>query len=117
MDQPKPKDGKETVMPHLTEEFSKMAKLRYDLGIERYGKPLQTFNGRDAGQDAMEEWFDLGIYLKQQRMEYVSLQAENILLHQYIKYCSQFMRGGVSFQTWIDQWNSVPKIIGGDEPK
>ena len=82
--QPMPKDGKEIVMPHLVEEFNQMAKLRYEVGIERYGTPLKIFNGRDAGQDAAEELFDLAIYLKQLRMEKKSLEAENTLLKMYV---------------------------------
>lgn len=39
--------------------------VRRKLGIERYGRPVQTFNGRDALQDAYEEALDLAVYLKQ----------------------------------------------------
>jgi hypothetical protein len=91
--QPMPKDGKEIVMPHLVKEFNQMAELRYKVGLERYGKPLQTFNGRDSGQDLVEELFDACIYAKQLRMEHQSLQAENILLHKY----SAFLRTEASF--------------------
>lgn len=35
------------------------------LGIERYGTPLQAFNGRDALVDAYQEALDLAIYLRQ----------------------------------------------------
>ncbi len=35
------------------------------LGINRYGTPLQTENGRDALQDAYEEALDLCVYLRQ----------------------------------------------------
>lgn len=40
-------------------------KQRKQIGIERYGTPLQAFNGRDALQDAYEEAIDLCMYLKQ----------------------------------------------------
>lgn len=38
---------------------------RTQVGIERYGTPLQPFNGRDALRDAYEEALDLATYLKQ----------------------------------------------------
>lgn len=38
---------------------------RNRFGIEKYGTPLQAFNGRDALQDAYEEVLDLAVYLKQ----------------------------------------------------
>lgn len=42
---------------------------RVEVGVERYGKPLSTFNGRSADQDAIEEALDLMLYLKQWEME------------------------------------------------
>lgn len=38
---------------------------RRRLGIERYGTPVQPFNGRDALVDAYQESLDLLVYLKQ----------------------------------------------------
>lgn len=38
---------------------------RKRVGIERYGTPLQAFNGRDALRDAYEEALDLCQYLRQ----------------------------------------------------
>lgn len=42
---------------------------REQLGIERYGTPLQPHNGRDALRDAYEEALDLACYLKQVLIE------------------------------------------------
>ena len=42
---------------------------RIKIGVERYGTPLQTFNGRNADLDAYEEAMDLTIYLKQRLIE------------------------------------------------
>lgn len=42
---------------------------RRRLGIERYGHPLETHNGRNARIDAFEELLDLQNYLKQAAME------------------------------------------------
>ena len=38
-----------------------------EVGTERYGTPLQTFNGRDVLQDIVEEARDLFVYLAQAR--------------------------------------------------
>lgn len=37
---------------------------REQVGIQRYGTPLQAFNGRDALWDAYEEALDLVVYLR-----------------------------------------------------
>ena len=42
---------------------------REQLGIQRYGTPLQPHNGRDADQDAYEEALDLTCYLRQRIAE------------------------------------------------
>ena len=38
---------------------------RRQLGISRYGTPLQAHNGRDALRDAYEECLDMACYLRQ----------------------------------------------------
>jgi hypothetical protein len=48
---------------------------RKQLGISRYGRPLETHNGRDALQDAWEEAVDLAVYLTQVRMERADARA------------------------------------------
>jgi hypothetical protein len=42
---------------------------REQLGVSRYGTPLQTHNGRNALVDAYEECLDLCMYLKQRILE------------------------------------------------
>lgn len=42
---------------------------RRDHGIRKYGRPLETNNGRDALKDAWEEVVDLFAYLTQMRLE------------------------------------------------
>jgi hypothetical protein len=39
--------------------------VRLQVGIQRYGTPLQPHNGRDALRDAYEEALDLACYLRQ----------------------------------------------------
>lgn len=46
-----------------------MLEERKALGIERYGTPLQAFNGRDVVRDATEECLDLVTYLFQAILE------------------------------------------------
>jgi hypothetical protein len=39
-------------------------KARNEFGKQKYGTPLQAFNGRDALKDAYEEALDLCVYLR-----------------------------------------------------
>lgn len=42
---------------------------RLEKGVETYGTPLTTFNGRNSLLDAYEEVLDLAMYIKQKLME------------------------------------------------
>lgn len=42
---------------------------RRQVGIERYGTPLQPHNGRDVLQDLYEELLDAACYVKQAMVE------------------------------------------------
>jgi hypothetical protein len=64
-DQPLPEPGQANVQDALIEAIRK----RQELGIRRYGRPLETHNGRDALRDAWEEAVDLASYLTQALME------------------------------------------------
>jgi hypothetical protein len=46
---------------------------RKAVGIERYGTPLQPFNGRNVDQDLYEEILDAAQYLRQKLVERVEL--------------------------------------------
>ena len=43
--------------------------FRRSQGITKYGRELQSFNGRDALMDAYQEALDLAVYLRQAIME------------------------------------------------
>jgi hypothetical protein len=60
-----PQPGVQDVTPVLIERL----KSRAEEGLKTYGRPLQTFNGRSALQDALEEVLDLAQYLQQAVME------------------------------------------------
>ena len=60
--QPKPRSNSSTPIVDMVVEDMKRRKV---VGTERYGTPLQAFNGRDALIDAYEEALDLAIYLRQ----------------------------------------------------
>lgn len=100
-EQPPPKDGQTVVMPELKNEFLFLLEERWRVGVERYGKPLQTFNGRDAGRDAVEEWFDLGIYLKQLRMEHEQLLTALGVARQCLEAVLQRMYGSDPSKTLV----------------
>lgn len=63
--QPMPQPGEEDVTRAVIDDLRR----RERKGIETYGTPLQTHNGRDALRDAYEEVLDLAQYLKQAIME------------------------------------------------
>ena len=70
--QPLPTGNDRPVMHEVViEELRK----RLEVGIRRYGQPLQPFNGRDAAQDAFEEVLDLSVYLAQVRYEMAEMRA------------------------------------------
>jgi hypothetical protein len=56
----------------LVEALSK----RLCLGVERYGQPLRAHNGRDAGQDLLEELLDAAVYARQRIEESSGYRAE-----------------------------------------
>ncbi len=60
-DQPAPLPNSRTASWLLV---MKDMELRNQFGIEKYGTPLQAFNGRDSLKDAYEEALDLCVYLK-----------------------------------------------------
>jgi hypothetical protein len=60
--QPEPQESESPPMWQLV----KRDMLRRNaFGVEKYGKPLQANNGRDALKDAYEEALDLCVYLRQ----------------------------------------------------
>lgn len=64
-DQPLPRPGREDVLLTLVDALTE----RRAYGIRKYGRPLESFNGRDAIRDAWEETLDLLAYLTQVRLE------------------------------------------------
>lgn len=60
--QPMPVGNDLPVMHHLVQQD---LEARLQVGIKRYGQPLQPHNGRDALRDAYEEVLDLAVYLRQ----------------------------------------------------
>jgi hypothetical protein len=73
----------EQAMPTPNNRPSVQSLVRADLdereqvGIQRYGTPLQAFNGRDALRDAYEEALDLACYLRQAMAERDAGQHEH----------------------------------------
>lgn len=89
-DQPLPIAGKSDVLadlirtlerhpdlfdPRAVEMLKPLQAERQSLGVKRYGRILQTFNGRDAHLDALQELLDFMVYLHQTAMERAELEA------------------------------------------
>lgn len=75
-EQPMPTAGRQDVTPMARQSFVELLDRRERKGIETYGTTLQTHNGRDAFQDAMEEAVDLWQYLIQARAEHADALAQ-----------------------------------------
>ncbi|MFE0490152.1 hypothetical protein [Streptomyces griseoaurantiacus] len=69
-DQPLPAEGQENVQDALIAHI----RQRKALGVQRYGRPLQTFNGRDAVRDLLEELLDGATYAMQVQLEIAARQ-------------------------------------------
>lgn len=70
-DQPPPEESEGDVWAEIIEDMTE----RRQVGIDRYGTPLQRFNGRDAMTDAYQEALDLLVYLRQHIGEREILKA------------------------------------------
>lgn len=51
--------------PPMHDVAAALLESRKQLGIKRYGQPLQAFNGRNALQDVLEEALDVAAYSAQ----------------------------------------------------
>lgn len=60
-DQPPPKHAKGDMWAEVIKDMEQ----RRLVGIERYGTPLQPFNGRDALIDLYQELLDAAVYVRQ----------------------------------------------------
>lgn len=79
-DQPMPTPGQQDVTPIARRMFVGILDAQEQKGIATYGTTLQTFNGRDALLDAMQEAVDLFQYVVQARIEMAALKEENARL-------------------------------------
>lgn len=52
-------------LPAVTDLVVADLKERMEMGIEKYGMPLQPENGRDPLIDAYQEIMDLALYMRQ----------------------------------------------------
>ncbi len=99
-DQALPVAGRERVTDALIEDL----RARTALGIQRYGRPLETFNGRDALKDALEECLDLAQYLKQALMERDALTAD-----------ARLAAADALAQAVAEAWADAERMIGMDQ--
>ena len=71
-EQPLPTPGKQSV----TRALMAMLEARERKGIETYGRSLETFNGRKAPRDLLEELIDAAQYCLQWEIEREALMAK-----------------------------------------
>lgn len=75
-DQALPVVGWERVVDRLVDRLLE----RQRIGVKRYGRPLETFNGRDVFRDHEDELLDMHNYAEQIRLEYGALWNAVIVL-------------------------------------
>lgn len=102
MSQPDPTRGNrsQAINPRFREISRVIMDSQYEAGIETYGTPLMTFNGRQALKDLLAEWVDLGQYATQELMEREYLES---LLREAIEYIrsSAFTSHYSFFINWV----------------
>jgi hypothetical protein len=79
--QPLPKPGQAPVTSEAILSLTETIVGQSAKGQQKYGRELETFNGRDAGQDALEELADLAVYLTQMRLERAEVDRQLAMLH------------------------------------
>ncbi len=95
--EPMPTRGREDVAP-VADALIAVVTARQDAkGMERYGQPLRTWDGRDAFMDdALPEYVDLGRYIAKIKMQYDDVVAENERLRQRVDVLEAHLKGAKS---------------------
>lgn len=102
LEQPIPTPGKESV----TDKLIEFLRQRQQKGIQTYGRSLETFNGRNARQDALEESLDLNQYLFQMYLEERASRMEHENARQALVQEVNLLRGIASL---CEQYYQDPK--------
>lgn len=86
-DQPMPSNSpnSEPIEQRFMVDWVEAKYRQYWKGIKTYNTPLMTHNGRDAGQDALDELVDAGRYITQLRMEKEALEEKVMELEKCLK--------------------------------
>lgn len=58
---------------------------RRELGVQKYGRPLESHNGRDAMQDCWEELLDSSVYAVQMELEGIRVGDVILVLVQILR--------------------------------
>ena len=83
--EPMPTAGMDDVAPVADALIADVTARQDAKGLQRYGQPLRTWDGRDVwNDDALPEYVDLGRYLCKAKMQYDDIVAENRRLRQQI---------------------------------
>jgi hypothetical protein len=79
-DQALPVPGRESVFLEVRRRLD----AREVLGVKRYGRTLETFNGRDVFTDAEDELLDRYVYSVQARMEHHAVVEALLVLARHV---------------------------------
>lgn len=107
-DQPLPTPGGECVQDALIAAIEE----RKALGIERYRRPLETFNGRNALQDAKEELIDGAVYLQQVEMEWDAMRRAYLAVQAVLdSACGEIEPGSAAEHGYIIAMDQVRRAM------
>ena len=83
--QPLPTAGEADVLQDLARTLPVELATRRDLGVRRYGRSLQTWNGRDVGRDLQDELLDALAYARQGQLEREDLERALLVLARFAR--------------------------------
>lgn len=100
MAQPAPINKGQSVTPallewlkdhHASEKVISTIQQRYEFGLNKYGQPLMTQDGRDTFRDAQEEAADLLQYLYKATLQELKDPFNVQELEEILAYCQQLL--------------------------
>lgn len=108
-DQPPPQPGEGDVWKLVIADMEE----RHDVGIARYGTPVQPFNGRNSLVDAYQEALDLVVYLRQ-KIEEDRADDRDLDIREAIETIEDSRQTHVEWIASLESGRELPHELIGD---
>lgn len=115
MSQQDPKPGRVNVTPLARQSFIRLLDQREQQGIKTYGTTLQTWNGRDAIQDAKEEAVDQYQYLEQIEQEHKDLLEDLVQLYSFVRKVAEGVHHGTIAKVSVEAFTVLGNLKFADQ--